>query len=657
MNKLSTATTRFLIGCAVTTVFCLLLVKNPLPLEVTEAKVYDLRFHLRGEVAAPDSVVIAAIDEKSLARLGRWPWSREVMAGLVEKLAEADAAVIAFDVIFPESDKNDDILGRAIADAGNVILPIAFDFETDSAAVSDPDLERSAIVEVEEPELYRSYPPITSRGAPMLPVKPLMEGSMSLGHISMLPDHFDGTLRWEALLVAYRNLLYPSLGLRSAAFFKGIAPERLQVRATRSISLGQTVIPTDRWGRMPINYYGPGRTLRHIPVADIIDGTAGARELENRIVFVGASAIGMLDLRVTPFTAVMPGVEKQATVAASILDNRFLNKLTLLQDAGFLLLSGGGMALVLSRLRLIWGAIAVSAGMALIGAAGLILFDHFGLWVNLACPLGNVICMFMAVTAWNYTVEERRARKVRAMFSSYVTTTIVNELIDNPRLARLGGEKREITILFSDVRGFTGFSENHEPEEVVALLNEYLGCMTDVILKWGGTLDKFIGDAIMVFWNAPLPCADHAERSLRCALDMQAKLAQLHEKWDREGKPKLSCGIGINTGEVIVGNIGAEGKKMEYTVIGDEVNLASRVESLTRSFAVEILITEKTVAGLKDAVEAGTLAGMEIRGMRRVIVKGKQQPVTLYQVLAADGAAPAVIVACGDLEPVRLTEK
>ena len=655
MKNLSTATIRFLIGCAVTAAFCLLLVNNPLPLEVTEAKLYDLRFHLRGTVAAPDKVVIAAIDEQSLARLGRWPWSREVMARLVDRLTEANAAVVAFDVIFPESDKNDDILSRAIGNAGNVILPVAFDFETKAAPVPNPDLEQSALVGIEEPELYRSYPPISSGGIPIVPVKPLRESAMSLAHISMLPDYFDGTLRWEALLVGYGNQLYPSLGLRSAAFFKGIAPEQLKVRATHSIVVGQTVIPTDRWGRMPINYYGPGRTLRHISIADIIDGKVGAGELGNRIVFVGASAVGMLDLRVTPFTAVMPGVEKQATVAASIVENRFLVKATRLQDLGFLLFTGGLTALVLSRLRLVLGAVVVAIGMAGIGAAGLLLFSHSGLWVNLACPLGNVFFMFMSVTAWNYTVEERRARRIRTMFSSYVTTTIVNELIDNPRLARLGGEKREITILFSDIRGFTGFSEQHEPEEVVALLNEYLGAMTDVILKLGGTLDKFIGDAIMVFWNAPLPCADHAELSLRCALEMQARLQQLHEKWDREGKPKLSSGIGINTGHVIVGNIGAEGKKMEYTVIGDEVNLASRVESLTRSFDAGILVTERTVARLREAVEAGTLVGMEIRGLRRVIVKGKQQPVTLYQVFPAAG--PAVITECEDQEPLKLTEK
>ena len=656
MKEISTASIRFAIGCAVSAVFCILLLENPLPLEVTEAKLYDFRFKARGVTTAPDTVVIAAIDEKSLAKLGRWPWGREVMARLVERLARADAAVIAFDVIFPESEKNDPLFSRAIRDAGNVILPVAFDLEGKSKPISKPGLERSALAGVLDADRFRSFAPIRSSGAPTLPVGPLLDSAMSLAHVNMLPDHFDGTLRWEALLICHDSLIYPSLGLRSAAFFKGIAPEQLKVRATRSIGVGGTVIPTDRFGRMPINYYGPGGTLRRISVADIIDGTAGARELENRIVFVGATAVGILDLRVTPFSAVMPGVEKQATVAASILDNRLLKKASTLQDLAFLLATGLLLALALSRLGLAWGAVAALAVALGIGAGGLSLFEHQGLWVNLACPLGNVIGMFMSVTAWNYAFEERHSRRIRAMFSNYITTAMVNELIKNPELARLGGERREITVLFSDIRGFTGFCERHEPEEVVALLNEYLGAMTDVILKWGGTLDKFIGDAIMVFWNAPLLCQDHAERALRCALEMQARLAQLRERWDREGKPELSCGIGINTGEVIVGNIGADGKKMDYTVIGDQVNLASRVESLTRRFDADILVTEMTLDRVRGALAAGTLCGMEIRGLSRVVVKGKEEPVSLYALLpAADSAA--VITECPDGEPLRMTEK
>lgn len=655
MKNFSTTLVRHIIGLSVTAIVSILLFKTPHVLNVMEDKLYDFRFKARGAVKPPDSVVIAAIDEKSLAKLGRWPWGRDVMARLVDKLAKADAAVIAFDVIFPEAEKNDPLFAKSINNAGNVILPMAFDFEQKSTPPPDPVLESSAFVSIENADLFRVYQPIMSGGVLTVPVKRLKESATSLAHINMLPDP-DGTLRWEALLLGHNGLLYPSLGLRSAALLLGVPAENLIVRATESVNVGKIEIPTDHWGRMPINYFGPGNTFRHVSISDILDGTVGEDKLANRIVFIGATALGIYDLRVTPYSAVMPGVEKHASVAASILASRFIRKATPMQDLAFLCFVGIALTLILSRLRLVWGFIITASSFACVAIGGYLFFDS-GIWINMACPLSNVMLIFIAVTAWNYTFEERYARQIRAMFSSYVTQTIVNELIKNPDMARLGGEKREVTVLFSDVRGFTTFSEQHTPEEVVALLNEYLGAMTDVVLKWEGTLDKFIGDAIVVFWNAPHRHANHPQMALSCAVDMIRRLEKLHEKWTREGKPGLSCGIGINTGEVVVGNIGAEGKKMDYTVIGDHVNLGARVESLTRKFDTDILMTEMTLDKLRGAIENGTLTGMEITGLRRVIVKGKEHPVTVYSVKPLAVGAPVVFAECTDMEPIKLTEK
>jgi len=649
---------RFLIGMAMTAIFCGLLIWNPLPIEMMEAKSLDMLFHARGVVKPPESVVIAAIDEKSLARLGRWPWSRDVMARLVDKLAQADAAVIAFDIIFPEAERNDAGFARSIQEAGNVILPMAFDFERQAEPSPDALLENSAVISIEGSDQFRTYPPIMSGGVLTLPVRRLKESAMSLAHINMLPDAFDGTLRWEALLLGYGNALYPSLGLRGAASFLGIPSEKLTVVATNGIRAGRVFIPTDHWGRMPISYYGPGHTFRHFSIADILDGKVGRAELENRIVFIGPTAIGIYDLRVTPFSAAMPGVEKHANVAASILENRFIRKATTGQSLIFLAVPGLLLSLALTRLRLIWGTIATFGITLVTVVVGFILFDKMGLWITLACPLNNMLCIFIAVTAWNYTFEERHARKIRAMFSSYVTQTIVNELINNPDMARLGGEKREITVLFSDVKGFTSFSEQNSPEKVVAILNEYLGAMTDVILRWEGTLDKFIGDSIMVFWGAPIPRENHAELALRCALEMHGRLEELQRKWASEGKPQLAAGIGINTGEAVVGNIGAEGKKMDYTVIGDQVNLGSRVESLTHRFDADLLITGGTIGKLLPAIEAGQLKGFEIKGIRRVIVKGREEPVGLYTVApTATASDPSTFTDVPEGEAIRMTEK
>jgi adenylate cyclase len=226
-------------------------------------------------------------------------------------------------------------------------------------------------------------------------------------------------------------------------------------------------------------------------------------------------------------------------------------------------------------------------------------------------------------------MEERRARDIRKMFSSYVSKRIVDELIRDPSKAKLGGDRKEITVLFSDIRGFTAFSEKHQPEEVVSLLNEYLGAMTNIVFEYEGTLDKFVGDAIMALWGAPVGQPDHAERAVRCALTMIEKLQDLQKKWIAEGRHAIDIGIGINTGDMVVGNMGAEGKKMDYTVIGDNVNLGARLEGLTRQYNNHIIISEFTYSKVKDIVEVNELGS--------VTVKGKQKPVVIYDVVGMKG--------------------
>jgi adenylate cyclase len=271
--------------------------------------------------------------------------------------------------------------------------------------------------------------------------------------------------------------------------------------------------------------------------------------------------------------------------------------------------------------------------------------------------MGNMGTILLAQTINKLLFEETQSRQIRAMFSSYVTERLVDAMIHNPEMARLGGEKREITVLFSDVIGFTTYSENHQPEEVVAILNEYLGAMTDVVLKWDGILDKFIGDAIVVFWGAPMKQDDHAERAVRCALEMQQRLEQLRRKWEEEGRAPLSSGIGLNSGEAIVGNIGAEGKKMDYTVIGDHVNLGARVEGLTRRYDARVLMTEYTLEKLRPMIASGQFPGVSILGQERVIVKGKETPVGIFAVESLDPGAATVVVECDPEKVVRLTEK
>lgn len=649
--------TRLAIGAAFTTLFSFLLAAPPYPLQLLENKLLDIRFRLRGDIPVPDGVVVAAIDEKSLESLGRWPWDRDVIAALVDKLTTAEASVIAFDILLPEAEEHDTALAAAIDAAGNVLLPVVFDFVRDlPPTAANPPLEASALRKVSHAEKFAEYAPISANHV-IAPVPELAASAAGIGQINIFPDR-DGVLRWETLLVDYQGRLFPSLALLAATAHRGIATEMVIVDATRSIRLGSSTIPTDPFGRMLINYRGGSGASPVYSISDILFGVIPAEKLANRIVLIGATAVGIYDLRVTPLAAALPGVEKHAAVIASILDDRYLYAAPLRTNLLVLILSAAILTLTLCRTRALSSFFTASSLGAVIAIGGQAAFVSAGCWLNLSLPLLNIVCIYSAIAVYSHRADEKQGRNIRQLFSSYVTARVVNELIRNPEMAKLGGERREVTILFSDVCGFTTFSEQHSPTEVVATLNEYLGAMTDVIFRWEGTLDKFVGDEIMVFWGAPLPQADHALRALGCALDMRKALEDLHRKWEREGKPLLEAGVGINSGEVLVGNIGAQGKKMDYTVIGDHVNLGARVEGLTRKFNCSILLTEYTVELLRPAVDDGTLRGVALTGIDRVVVKGKANAVGLYSPTLLAPTAPARIDAVPEgREVVVMTEK
>ncbi|MBI4691320.1 MAG: adenylate/guanylate cyclase domain-containing protein [Nitrospirae bacterium] len=644
-----------LIGFSITILVTGLMFLKPHPLETLEEKLYDYRFKIRGVIKPPDNIVIAAIDEKSIEKLGRWPWSRDRIAQLIGKLTGAGAGLIVFDIIFSENGTGDAKLGMKMKDAGNVILPVVFDFDKESFIPENKFLINSAYRDVKDPEKFNKYNPITAKKV-LIPIPRLIREAAALGHINMFPDS-DGTLRWESLAIEYGGFIYPSITLQAAASYLGIPPEKIALKATQGVQIGKGYIPTDRWGRTLINYYGPEQTFKHISISDILDGGIDTKALEGKIVLIGATAIGIYDLRVTPFSPAMPGVEKHANVIASILEGRFIRQSPFAAKLSILLISGFLFSFVVTRFKAVGASGIAGLFLFLILASGYYMFAQKGIWVNISYPMVNMLLIFISSIAYNYAVEEKYAKRIRAMFSSYVTEKIVNELIKNPNMAKLGGERREITVLFSDIRGFTTFSEKHAPEEVVAILNEYLGAMTEIVFRWEGTLDKFVGDAIVAFWGAPMRQENHAELAVRCALDMVARIEKLQQKWQSEGKSPLDMGIGINTGEVLVGNIGAEGKKMDYTVIGDNVNLGSRVEGLTRKYNTHILITESTLNKIRDIVIESRLGHLSIKGMEKVIVKGKETPVEIYGLCSAEPGTISEIIECKENKIVSLDEK
>jgi len=626
---------RLLTGALLTLFFSCMLIYFPAPTTLIESKLYDLRMKMRPTQPPPTDIVIAAIDDKSIEKLGRWPWNRDIIARLVDRLAEADASVIAFDIIFSEKERNDPLLAKSIDNAGNVILPIVFDFAGKDRPATAAATEQAALSSVTHPDRFSRYQPITAKGQ-LAPVPQLTGKAAGLGHINMFPDR-DGTLRWEALLIAFEDLLYPSLPLSVAARHMGIDTANINVDAARSIAVARSVIPTDEWGRTLINYYGPSQTFIHYPISDIINGQVKPEKLANKIVLIGATAVGIYDLRVTPYSPAMPGIEKHAAVVASILDNRFITRASDRLNLAVLIFSGLLLSALLAKMNVVKASMATAICLGIVVCTAFWIFSAHGLWINLTCPAANLIGIFTTVTAYNYWAEERFSRDIRRMFSNYVTARVVNELIKNPQMAKLGGERRVVTVLFSDIKGFTTFSEKHSPTEVVSVLNEYLGAMTEIIFKWEGTLDKFVGDEIMAFWGAPLIQDDHAERAVMCAMDMRSRLDELQRKWLSEGRPALDAGIGINSGEMLVGNIGAEGKKMDYTVIGDHVNLGARVEALTRKYEKPVVITAHTFAMLPAQFMEDQTESLHFEWLEEVTVKGKEQAVGLYAVNTLPG--------------------
>jgi adenylate cyclase len=418
---------------------------------------------------------------------------------------------------------------------------------------------------------------------------------------------------------------------------------------------------------MLINYAGKEHTFQYVSATDVIHGRIPKGTFTGKAVLVGTSALATYDQKTTPFSANFPGVEKNATVAENIITQQFLEQSVYDKpiDLTLILLFGLGLGAALPRLHALSGAALASAAFFGYAAVAQYMFASEGLLLAVVYPLFTIALVFVSVTVLRFMTEEKQAREVRAMFSSYVSPRIVEELIKDPAKAKLGGQRKELTMLFSDVKGFTTFCEQHPPEQVVPLLNEYLTAMTEVVFHWNGTLDKFIGDAVVAFWGAPIEQPNHVELALKCAMHMRRRLSELQDGWKAQGLPVLDSGIGINTGEVLVGNIGAEGKKMDYTMIGDHVNLAARAEGLTRKFDVAVVITENTAARLKPLLdkfrvrdELGFVGRVDLRRLATVKVKGKAEPVGIYTLASRQhGESSIVIEDEATAEVIEMAEK
>ena len=466
------------------------------------------------------------------------------------------------------------------------------------------------------------------------------DGAQSFGFFNEIPDP-DGTFRRSPLAIRYKHRdfddLYPSLDLEAARLYSGVSASDLVIALAENgvdhIELGRQAIWPNRDGTVAVNYAGHYKSYKHYSMIDVINGNFASGTFKNKLVVFGPTAVAIGDLRTTPFhDADYMGVEIHANVMDNLLhaSERGRGFLSLGYgeesiDLFFILLFGVGLGYWFSHTRPLTSTLSAVAALGLFGWIVLFAFAHFGMWLNFVIPAAALCVNYGTITSFRMIFEEREKRRVRRTFERYVSPGVIQLLEKDPRkYFKTGGESKELTIMFSDIRSFTTISEGLTPDELVRLLNEYLGAMTDILFKRWGTLDKYIGDAIMGFWGSPFPQADHSIRACACALDMRAKLKDLNRKWESEGRKQLAIGIGINTGEVNVGNMGSS-KRFAWTVMGDNVNLASRLEGITKEYRVQCVVSESTYAACQD--------DFVFREIDRIRVKGKTLPVTIYELL------------------------
>ncbi len=643
LRSLSSANPVTLTLAAILLVFALFALRVPI-LELTELKTYDLRVRARGARKPSPAVVMAAVDERSLDAEGRWPWPRSKIVALVDALSRGGAQVIAFDVAFAEPAAPEDDLALAAAirrSPARVVLGYFLHWrEVDLGYRLDPrEIERRTslisgsrypMIRSREPDFHRV--PFMKAYAPQPNLDVLTEAASSSGYFSFASDD-DGVLRRMPLAIQIGEDVFAPLALVSAWQYLG-RPElilRVERHGVEGVQLGGTLIPTDETGQLLIDYLGPPRTIPGVSVTDILRGKFAPGTFADKIVLVGATAVGTHDLRSSPFSPAHAGTEINATVIDNIVTGRFLDRPEWWRvfDLLAIVLLAGLVAIAVTRTRAVTGllsAVALFGGYVLLAGW---LFARHGIWLNMVHPLLALTLNYTGLTAYRYLTEERERRRVKAMFGQYVAPLVVEELLKRPGRLKLGGEEKVLTVLFSDLEGFTSQCERHTPQEMVGILGDYYERMTEQVFAHGGTLKEYVGDELMAFFGAPIDQADHAARACAAALAMRERRLALNAEWAAIGRPSLRARTGINSGPMLVGNLGSR-YRFAYGVLGDQVNLGSRLEGLNRVYGTDILVGESTALLVQPS--------FLLRELDVVRVKGKEQAVRVYELLASAGA-------------------
>lgn len=597
--------------------------------------------HLFRQYADPSQashdVVLVAADEPSMKSIGRWPWHRDLHGYTVDFLKAAGAKIIVFDIGFLEPDncdpEYDDVFAKSVHTAGNVVL--ATIFVDDQEFPSSEFLSKSTVSVQRRPgaALYDTY---ASPGL-KLPIPSLVRSARGLGFVNLIPDR-DGTTRRVPLIGRVNGAEVPVLALTVARVLAEVDGVEIDSNGLR---LGNTIVPLTPNGRLLINWHGTleNNTYRSYSLGAVVQSALQVRKeqpplinpsvFKDKIVFVAATAAGTYEVRPTPVSPASPGVLIHMAMLDDLVQGRFMKSspwyLPILTVLGLCLTSAWSLTFFRSMAVKVVACASIAA--AYYGIV-VIAFTQSQWWIELVLPLGAQGVTFASVTAFEYFTEGKQRRQLKAAFDKYMSAEVVDEIMLHPERISLGGERHDITVLFSDLAGFTSISEQLSPEELVQFLNRYLSAMTTTIRTHRGNVNKYLGDGIMAMFGAPLKEPNHATLACLAALGMQAQLEQLRTVWMAEGYPCLSARIGISTGPLVVGNVGSA-ERLEYTAIGDTANLASRLEGANKFYQTRILIGPKTYELAKADIEA--------RPIDLLRVKGRREPVIAYELLGQAG--------------------
>ncbi|UCB54402.1 MAG: adenylate/guanylate cyclase domain-containing protein [Thiotrichales bacterium] len=631
-------------------------------LDTLENRSYDARIRLISETGGARHVAIVAIDEKSLDVLGHWPWNRSVLADLVDELFDHyRVKSIGFDIVFAEADEHPAVDLLTDMAEGPLKNDSAFQREY-SKAIEALQSDRQFANSLKNRKTVSGFIFGTGIQKGALPDPVASINSQSASSIPFIrPDGFtanlvtiqsnadsggffdnplvdaDGVYRRAPMLQLRNGLLYESLALalvRSTLDYPDLelivesAPDNNGLLMLEWLKTGDLIIPVDDHAGILVPYIGPQQSFDYISAVDILDKKLPVNALQGKIILFGASAPGLSDLRTTPLDAASPGIEIHANIIQGIIDQTVLHRPGYIDAVEFLLLLVLGLVItfLLPLMRPFWALAATTLLLLLLIAANLVLWSELHLVIPVASPVLLVITLFTLHMTYGFFVEDRIKRRLTHLFGRYVPPELVNEMSRNMDEITLDGEIREMSVLFADIRHFTTFSENMDPKELTRLTNTVLTALTEVIHLNRGTIDKYMGDAVMAFWGAPLKDPRHALHALTAAVNMVQQLNELNAAFKARKWPAVSLGIGINSGEMNVGNKGSE-FRLDYTIVGDAVNLGSRLEPLTRVYGVDIIAGENTRLAVPE---------FKFRELDRVRVKGKDLPVVIYEPLGPE---------------------